>query len=85
VNGDAGLGDVKVVLLGAFGRVRACDPAGPSSHPTRGRPDRVPVGCASMTKNARIEAVERATGRSWDEWLDYMSGIGAEGRFVSRT
>jgi hypothetical protein len=32
-----------------------------------------------MTKNARIEAVERATGRSWDEWLEYMSGIGADG------
>lgn len=32
-----------------------------------------------MTKNARIEAVERATGRSWEEWLAYMAGIGAEG------
>lgn len=32
-----------------------------------------------MQKNARIEAVERATGRSWDEWLEYMAGIDANG------
>jgi hypothetical protein len=31
-----------------------------------------------MTTNARIEAVERATGRSWDEWLAYMDRIGAD-------
>lgn len=31
-----------------------------------------------MTQNSRIEAVERATGRTWDEWLAYMAGIGAE-------
>ena len=31
-----------------------------------------------MTTNARIQAVERATGRSWDEWLVYMDGIGAK-------
>lgn len=32
-----------------------------------------------MQRNARIEAVERATGRSWDDWLAYMAGIGADG------
>ena len=31
-----------------------------------------------MTTNARIEAVERATGRSWDDWLAYMASIDAE-------
>lgn len=31
-----------------------------------------------MKKNSRIEAVERATNRTWDEWLKYMEGIGAE-------
>ena len=31
-----------------------------------------------MTTNARIEAVERATGRSWDDWLAFMDSIGAE-------
>ena len=30
-----------------------------------------------VTTNARIEAVERATGRSWDDWLAYFDGIGA--------
>ena len=30
-----------------------------------------------MTTNARIKAVERATNRTWDEWLRYMDGIGA--------
>jgi hypothetical protein len=31
-----------------------------------------------MTTNARIEAVERATGRSWDDWLTWMASIGAD-------
>lgn len=31
-----------------------------------------------MTPNARIKPVERATGRSWDEWLRFMDGIGAQ-------
>jgi hypothetical protein len=31
-----------------------------------------------VTKNARIEAVERATGRSWDDWLAWMASIGAD-------
>jgi hypothetical protein len=31
-----------------------------------------------MATNARIEAVERATGRPWDEWLDYFASIDAE-------
>jgi hypothetical protein len=31
-----------------------------------------------MTTNARIEAVERATARSWDDWLRWMASIGAE-------
>jgi hypothetical protein len=30
-----------------------------------------------MTKSSRIAAVERATGRSWDDWLDYFNRIGA--------
>jgi hypothetical protein len=30
-----------------------------------------------MTKNARIDAVERATGRSWDDWLSWMASIDA--------
>lgn len=30
-----------------------------------------------MATNSRIQAVERATGRSWDEWLEYMARIGA--------
>jgi len=30
-----------------------------------------------MAKNSRIEAVERATGRSWDDWLAYFDSIGA--------
>jgi hypothetical protein len=30
-----------------------------------------------MTTNARIGPVERATNRSWDEWLRFMDGIGA--------
>ena len=31
-----------------------------------------------MATNARIEAVERATGRTWAEWLAFMERIGAE-------
>ncbi|WP_250038287.1 hypothetical protein [Paractinoplanes maris] len=30
-----------------------------------------------MTANSRIKPVERATKRSWDEWLAFMDGIGA--------
>jgi hypothetical protein len=30
-----------------------------------------------MPTNSRIQAVERATRRTWDEWLQYMEGIGA--------
>ena len=30
-----------------------------------------------MTKNSRIKAVERATNRTWDEWLRFMDGINA--------
>ncbi|MFC4627855.1 hypothetical protein ACFO6V_06415 [Promicromonospora alba] len=30
-----------------------------------------------MATSSRIQAVERATGRSWDEWLEYMARIGA--------
>ncbi len=30
-----------------------------------------------MATNPRIEPVERATNRSWDEWLRFMDGIGA--------
>jgi hypothetical protein len=32
----------------------------------------------AMATNSRIEAVERATGRSWDDWLAWMTSIGAE-------
>ena len=31
-----------------------------------------------MTTNARIQPVERATNRSWDDWLRFMDGIGAQ-------
>src|SRR5690606_5749970 len=31
-----------------------------------------------MATNSRINAVERATNRSWDEWLQFMDGIGAK-------
>lgn len=31
-----------------------------------------------MATNPRIEAIERATGRSWDDWLAYMASIGAD-------
>src|SRR5688572_9712134 len=30
-----------------------------------------------MTTNSRIKPIERATNRTWDEWLQYMDGIGA--------
>jgi hypothetical protein len=30
-----------------------------------------------MATNPRIKPVERATGKSWDEWLQFMDGIGA--------
>jgi hypothetical protein len=30
-----------------------------------------------MTTNARIKPVERATNRTWDDWLRFMDGIGA--------
>ena len=30
-----------------------------------------------MATNPRIAPVERATNRSWDEWLQFMDGIGA--------
>ncbi|MFC7531853.1 hypothetical protein [Actinoplanes sp. GCM10030250] len=32
-----------------------------------------------MAVNSRIKPVERATNRSWDEWLEFMAGINAEG------
>jgi len=31
-----------------------------------------------MAANSRIQAVERATNRTWDEWLRFMDGIGAK-------
>lgn len=31
-----------------------------------------------MATNSRIKAVERATNRTWDEWLQYMDGIDAK-------
>jgi hypothetical protein len=31
-----------------------------------------------MTTNSRIQAVERTTQRSWDEWLQFMDAIGAK-------
>ena len=31
-----------------------------------------------MAKNPRIEPIERATNRSWDEWLSFMDGAGAK-------
>ncbi len=30
-----------------------------------------------MATNSRIEAIERATGRSWEDWLAFMERIGA--------
>lgn len=31
-----------------------------------------------MATNSRIQAIERATNRTWDEWLRYLEGIGAK-------
>ena len=31
-----------------------------------------------MATNARIGPVERATNRTWDQWLQFMAAIGAE-------
>ncbi|MBZ0294610.1 MAG: hypothetical protein K8L99_18745 [Anaerolineae bacterium] len=31
-----------------------------------------------MAENSRIKAVERATGRTWEEWLQYMDRIDAK-------
>jgi hypothetical protein len=31
-----------------------------------------------MAENSRIKPIERATSRSWDEWLKFMEGIGAK-------
>jgi hypothetical protein len=31
-----------------------------------------------VTADARIAAIERATGRSWDTWLAFLTGIDAE-------
>lgn len=31
-----------------------------------------------MAENPRIKAVERATNRTWEEWLHYMEGIDAK-------
>ncbi len=31
-----------------------------------------------MATNARIQPVERATNRTWDEWLEFMDGIDAK-------
>ena len=36
------------------------------------------AGNARTNPNARIKPVERATNRSWDEWLLFMDGIGAK-------
>ena len=33
---------------------------------------------SSMTTNSRIKAVERATNRTWDEWVRYMDSIDAK-------
>lgn len=30
-----------------------------------------------MGENKKIESIERATGKPWDEWLAFMDGIGA--------
>jgi len=34
-------------------------------------------GKDEMTRSSRTAAVERATGRSWDAWLDHLNRIGA--------
>ncbi len=31
-----------------------------------------------MTTNTRVQAIERATGRTWDAWLAFMDGIDAK-------
>lgn len=31
-----------------------------------------------MAKSSRIQAVERATNRTWDEWLAFLNGIDAK-------
>jgi hypothetical protein len=31
-----------------------------------------------MGENMKIESIERATSKSWDEWLVFMDGIGAK-------
>jgi hypothetical protein len=31
-----------------------------------------------MAANSRIKAVERATNKTWEEWLQFMDGIGAK-------
>jgi hypothetical protein len=31
-----------------------------------------------MVKSSRIESIERATGRTWNEWMVFMDSIGAE-------
>jgi hypothetical protein len=31
-----------------------------------------------MTTNTRIKPIERATKRTWEEWLQFMDGIGAQ-------
>ena len=31
-----------------------------------------------MTKGSNIEAIEKATGRSWEKWLEFFESIGAK-------
>ena len=31
-----------------------------------------------MATDSRIKAIERTTNRTWDEWLQFMEGIGAK-------
>ena len=31
-----------------------------------------------MTKPANIESIEKGTGKSWDEWLEFFTRVGAE-------
>jgi hypothetical protein len=35
---------------------------------------------SDMATSTRVQAVERATGPSWDEWLKYLTRIGASER-----
>lgn len=37
-----------------------------------------PAGCRALATDPRIGPVERATGRTWDDWLRFMDRIGAE-------